>query len=331
VRHHGLWILSLVLAMSLLSRVATSQTGPAAAPPAAGAGAADTATVGPDIPVITVEGFCGTDPGAKQKAPCRTVLTRSEFENLADAAGASGMAAKASFAAFYIQFSLFAREAQKRGIDKDPVFQRKLEMARIQLLGQVLLQDLQTKSRQFAPGDLEKFFRENPALFEQRALLRVFIPNTKFENLPNGIQRPIPETVSEMKLVAEAIYSRARAGADFETLQKEALDTASLKEEMSAKLEKMSRGQLRQTHQVVFDLKPGEVSALFDERDEGYYIYKMVSKEIPPFESVKSDVELALEKQRMDTWKKDITEPAKVSLNEQYFGAAAVAKSGQTH
>jgi hypothetical protein len=331
VRHHGLWILSLVIAMSVLSSVATSQTGPVAAPPAAGAGAADTATVGPDIPVITVEGFCGTDPGAKQKAPCRTVLTRSEFENLADAAGASGMAAKASFAAFYIQFSLFAREAQKRGIDKDPVFQRKLEMARIQLLGQVLLQDLQEKSRQFAPGDLEKFFRENPARFEQRALLRVFIPNTKFNTQPNGIQQPIPESAPEMKLVAQAIYSRARAGADFETLQKEALDTANLKEEMSAKLEKMSRGQLRQAHKVVFDLKQGEVSALFDEQDEGYYIYKIVSKEIPPFESVKSDVELALEKQRMDTWKKDITEPAKVSLNEHYFGAAKVGDSSQTH
>jgi parvulin-like peptidyl-prolyl isomerase len=134
-----------------------------------------------------------------------------------------------------------------------------------------------------------------------------------------------------MKLVAQAIYSRARAGADFETLQKEALDTANLKEEMSAKLEKMSRDHLRLTHQLVFDLKPGEVSALFDERDEGYYIYKMVSKELPSFESVKSDVGPALEKQRMDTWKKDITEPAKVSLNEQYFGAAAVTNSAQTH
>ena len=330
MHRHGLWILSLVLATSSLSSVATTQARPAAAPPAAGAGAADTATVGPDIPVITVDGFCGTDPNAKQKAPCRTVLTRSEFEKLADASGASGMAAKTSFAAFYVQFSLFAREAQKRGMDKDPVFQRKLEMARIQLLGQVLLQDLQAKSRQFAPGDLEKFFRENPAPFEQGALLRVFIPNTKFENLPNGIQRPIPETAPEMKLVAEAIYSRARAGADFETLQKEALDTANLKEEVSAKLEKMSRGQLRQTHQVAFDLKPGEVSALFDERDEGYYFYKIVSKDIPPFESVKSDVEIALEKRRMDTWKKDITEPAKVSLNEQYFGAAGVANGSQT-
>jgi hypothetical protein len=42
-------------------------------------------------------------------------------------------------------------------------------------------------------------------------------------------------------------------------------------------------------------------------------------------------VELALEKERMDTWKKDINEPAKVSLNEHYFGAAKVGNSSQTH
>ena len=83
MHRHGLWILSLVLAMSSLSSVATSQTEPAAVPPAVSAGAVDTANVGPDTPVLTVDGFCGTDPNAKQKAPCRTVLTRTEFEKLA--------------------------------------------------------------------------------------------------------------------------------------------------------------------------------------------------------------------------------------------------------
>lgn len=94
-------------------------------------------------------------------------------------------------------------------------------------------------------------------------------------------------TVPEMNLVAEAIYSRARAGADFETLQKEAFDAANLKEEPSVKLEKLSS-----------------------------------------FESVKSDVQLALQKQRMDTWLKDIEGSTQTKLNEQYFGPAA-AKLGQ--
>jgi hypothetical protein len=323
----------MVLAMSLLSGAVAGQATPAAAPPAASAGTADTAKVGPDAPVVTMDGFCGIDANLQPKKPCRTVLTRSEFEKLADALGASSTTAtKAQFATFYVQFSLFAREAQKRGMDKDPVFQTRLELARLQLMGQVLLQDLQAKSKQFAPGDLEKFFRENPAQFEQATLLRVFIPWTKFKDLPNGIQQPMPETAPEMKLVAQAIHTRAQAGADFETLQTEAVDTSNLKEGAPpAKLEKMQRGKLRRSQQVVFDLKPGEVSALFEEPDEGYYIYKILSREMPSLDSVKSDVMPALEKYRMDTWKNDITQPVKVSLNEKYFGTDVAVKSGQTH
>lgn len=338
MHHHRFWILSLVvemvLAMSLLSGAVAGQTAPPAAPPAASADKANAPKVGPDAPVVTMDGFCGTDPNLQpKKAPCRTVLTRSEFEKLADALGAgSTTATKVQFATYYVQFSLFAREAQKRGMDKDPVFQTRLELARLQLMGQVLLQDLQAKSKQFAPGDLEKFFRENPAQFEQATLLRVFIPWTKFKDGPSGIQQPIAESAPEMKLVALAIHSRARAGADFEALQKEAQDTSNIREGLPpAKLEKMQRGKLRRSQQVVFDLKPGEVSALFEEPDEGYYIYKILSREIPPFESVKSDVMPALEKYRMDTWKNDISEPVKVSLSEQYFGAAGVANSSQTH
>jgi parvulin-like peptidyl-prolyl isomerase len=81
---------------------------------------------------------------------------------------------------------------------------------------------------------------------------------------------------------------------------------------------------LRRAHQVVFDLKPGEVSALIEEADEGYYIYKMLSKEIPSFEAVKDEVGMTLQKHRMDSWMKNITGPARTKLNEQYLGSATV-------
>jgi len=51
---------------------------------------------------------------------------------------------------------------------------------------------------------------------------------------------------------------------DFEALQKEASNTANFTQESVVKLEKMSRGQLRRSQQIVFDLEPGETSALFD-------------------------------------------------------------------
>jgi hypothetical protein len=329
VRHHGLRlsVLIFLFGLGLITSRAIAQEGvPSQAPAASTAvvhsAGGDTAIVSPDTPVITLDGLCdfGSAIGTTDATRYRMVITRSEFEKLTNASGAYATAAKAQFAAFYVKFSLLACEAQKQGIDKDPGFQRKLEIARIQLLGQMLIQDLQVKSSQFAPGDLEKFFRENPALFEQAVLLRVFIPRTKFKDLPNGVQQPILETAPELKLAADAIYSRLRAGGDFEALQKEALDVANLREEMSVKFEKMSRDRLRRSQQGVFDLRPGEISALFDEGEEGYYIYKVVSKEIPSFESVKSDVETALQKQRMDEWMKNIRDSAQIRMNQEFFG-----------
>jgi PPIC-type PPIASE domain len=321
------------LASAQEKKPAASQT--AKSPEADERERAEADKVSPDTPVITMAGIC--DPASAtvntDKTACRTVITRAEFEKFADAMDfdADSYRGKSQFLAFYVKFSLFAREAQKQGLDKDPRFQRKLELSRIQLLGQMLLQDFQAKSTQFAPGEMQKFFRENPALFEQATLLRVYIPKTKFKDLPNGVQQPMPDSATEMKLAAQAIYSRARTGTDFEALQKEASDTANFKEESAVKLEKMSRDHLRRSQQIVFDLKPGETSALLEEPNEGYYVFKMVSREMPSFESVKSQIGTALQKHRMDTWINNVTDSAKVSVNEEFFGPNAWQKAGKDH
>lgn len=133
-----------------------------------------------------------------------------------------------------------------------------------------------------------------------------------------------------MKTLAERIHARAVAGEDFENLQKEALAAANSRESEQANLGKLTRERLRRTHRGVFDLKPGEVSAVLEE-PEGYYIYKVLSKSLPPLESVKNEAKTTLQTRRMDTWMKNITGGAQVSLNEQYFGASAAAKDLAAH
>jgi hypothetical protein len=342
VRSHELRlaVLFLVVELGLAAGLASAQAPKPAAPAAKNSEAEkeereEADKISPDTPVITLDGYC--DPAstaAKDKTACRTVITRSEFEKLTEGqpgADAETYRGRSQFASFYVKFLMFAREAQKRGMEKDPLFQRRLEMSRIQLLGQMLLQDFQDKSLKLAPGDLEKFFHENPALFEQATLLRIFIPASKFKDLPNGVQQPIADSAPEMKLAAEAIYARARAGADFDALQKEASETANTKEEPATKIDKISRDHLRRAQQIVFDLKLGEVSALFTEPGEGYYVYKMVSREMPSFESVKSEVGTALQKHRMDTWMNNITDSVHISMNEEFFGTNAWQKTGKDH
>lgn len=284
--------------------------------------------VKPDAPVITIKGYCeATVIGTTDKPECRTVVTRSEFEELAEASNSDSDAGKSRIATFYAKFTLLAQEAQKEGIDKAPRVQRKLELARLQTLGQAMIQDLQAKSMKYTPQELEKFIHDNPALFEVATLQRVFIPATKFMDVSTSVQRPVAGSEPEMRVVAEAIYRRAKAGADFVALQKEALETSNLKDEnVVVDQGKLARRQLRQAHQTVFDLKPGDVSTFFEEKGEGYYVYKMGTREMPSFESAETAARPLFERQRFDNWMNDITSGANISA--EYFGAAA-AKMGR--
>jgi parvulin-like peptidyl-prolyl isomerase len=332
VHHHGLRALGFVLGLFLLtSPLAVTQTKPTAAAQAA-TQTANPAGVGPDTPVVTLNGFCEkvSATGARDGLPCRTVITRSEFDSIAEAGGATTPEGKDRFVQVYVQYLLFAAAAQKRGIDQDPHFQKTLELARLQLSTQMLMRDLQERSAQISPEELEKFYRENPAEFEQAALLRVYIPRSKQVDRASRVQEPIPGTEPEMKTLAEKIHARAVAGEDFENLQEEALAAANSRESEQANLGKLTRERLRQTHRGVFDLKPGEVSAVLED-PEGYYVYKVLSKSVPPLESVKEEAKTTLQTRRMDAWMKNITGGAQVSLNEQYFGASAAAKNLAAH
>jgi hypothetical protein len=329
VHQRGLRLpLFFLFAFVLAALAAFAQDNSPAASPVAGFNSGtsnpgvNTPNIPSDTPVITMDGYC--DPaspiGTVDKTRCRTVITRAEFERIASAQGATIPSSQKQFAAFYVQYCLFAREAHKQGLDKEPRAQEMLEVARVQTLSQLLIHDLQAKSQHFAPGDAEKFFREHQERFEKANFLRVFIPINKFRTVSYSVHQPIPESAAEMKQLADDMYSRARGGADFVALQAEARETSNLVDEETANYDNMSRDQLRKSHQVVFDLKAGEFSPLFHE-EEGYYFYKMLSKSVPPFDSVKLEVERALQKQRMDDWIGSIAGSAQVSMSEGFFGS----------
>src|ERR1700727_3253038 len=70
------------LAGFVLAGLACQHVGQAAAPPAAAEKPLG-AAVGPDDPVITLDGFCADS--TPQGGACRTVITRAQFDRLVDA------------------------------------------------------------------------------------------------------------------------------------------------------------------------------------------------------------------------------------------------------
>ncbi len=81
---------------------------------------------------------------------------------------------------------------------------------------------------------------------------------------------------------------------------------------------------------MIFDLSPGEVSAVVPGAG-GYYIYKVLSKEVPPLDSVREQVQQTLASKKMEGWTEAITKSAQVELNEKYFDISKETLSPDRH
>ena len=326
---------------------------PPAAPGQAPAPEAKPPEVGPNDTVITIKGFC---PGSSDQGDaCKTVITRAQFDKLAEALQPNmSPAIRRQLATRYSWALRMAADAEKRGLDKQPSFEQKMQWARMQILSQELSTALQGDSAKITDADVEDYYKKNESSYEQATLTRIFVPKTKQitpaatpkapaktgtaagaktgtatakAGTPATAKPPAQPTEAQkkaaeeaMKKLANSLRERAVQGEDPDKLQKAAYTAAGLPGVPSTKLEKQRRANLPPAHQAVMDLKAGEVSEVIVDANSGFYIYKMVSKETLSLEAAAPEIRKVLSSQRyrdaMQSYQSN------VDLNDAYFGAA---------
>jgi hypothetical protein len=335
----------------LLAGLAYGQAAPPATPPAAAPKAEQSASaapdkapevkVGPDDTVITLKGFCAD--AAQQGDACKTAITRAQFERAADAMQ-PGMspAIRRRAATVYAQLLKMSTAAEKRGLDKQPTFNEKMILARMQILSQELSHALQEDSGKVSDSEIEEYYKENEPSYEQASLARIFVPRVK-QIVPAVVKPkpgapgakpkatpPQPPTEAQQKAteagmteVAADLRARAVAGEDPDKLQKAAYAAAGLPGNApSTKMEKVRRSTLPTNHQAVMNLKPGEVSEVISDPNSGHYIYKLVSKQTLALDDdkVKTEIRSAISSQRYRDSMKGFQNNESVDLNDAYFG-----------
>ncbi len=285
------------------------------------------AEVPPDAPVITINGLCPNKPaittGGKTPADCKTVITRAQFEDLTTALNPNMTASlKRQLAEVYPRILLLSHEGEQLGIQNEEQFKKTVQFEMKQILAQETAKSLGERAAQISDQQLEQYYKENGTKFEEFTLQRVFIPNPDQAASTEKEKLMKPEQV---KALAEKIHAEAVAGQDFDKLQKEAFDAVGLKSTApTTKVEKLTRGSLPESQNSVFDLKPGTVSQVF--ADPGaYYIYKVVSKQMPPFDSVKEELKRTLQTERLQNSMKAVLDSAKTDLNTAYFAETTSA------
>lgn len=328
---------------------------PAAQPKAAPKAGSAASSLPPDAVVITVQGLCEKEaigePAATTKnsaaktsdtpssAGCKTLIRKAQFEKLADALNPNMTpAVKRQLAEAYPRLLVFADKAREMGLDKDPRFLQMQKFATLQLLAQDFSRHMQEKAGDISDADVEKYYKDHASNYEQVELMRIFIPNTKQHAEPSTADPKALESSTAtpaktdnaadeaaMKAEAEKIHTAAAANGDFEALQKEAFEVSGLKSASpNVKLGKVTRANLPETHQKVFDLTVGQVSELLSDPG-GYYVYKVISKSAVPLSEAKQEIHQQLQSQRMQQSMETLINSVKTELNQSYFGEAAPA------
>jgi hypothetical protein len=323
----------------------SSQTSPAVpnAPPAAQAAPGAEAkaaepTVAASDPVLTLKGFC--DDPAKQGDDCQTVMTREQFDKIADALRPGmTMAVRRKLADAYALGLMKSAAAVKKGLDKTPLYDQMMSFERMQILSEVLNRNLREEANKISDGDLEKYYNDNQRAYDQATMLRIFVPANQQVKAPlpsvtkAGAKMAEKETQAArearekagqaaMKKLADSLQKRAANGEDIDKLEKEAYVAAGLKQNPpTTKLDKIRRSNLPQAHGAVFDLKPGEVSPVFSDAG-GHTIYKMVDKQTLALAEVKAEIHSALADRRYKEAMQAYQLGTNLDLNEAYFGPA---------
>jgi hypothetical protein len=289
--------------------------------------------VAPDAPVITIQGSC--DNPSADKADCKTVVTRAEFEQLVNAiAPTMPASAKKQFASRYATALVMARKAHEMGADQGPKFDEMMKLARMQVAAQQLSQTVQQKASEVPDKDIEDYYNKNLAAYQQVNLERVFIPKSKQQDSPKEklseaeTEKRKKDAEEAMKTEADKLRARAAAGEDFSKLQAEAYQAAGFKTTPpQTKMTKMRRNTLPPTQASVFDMKTGEISPVIADMS-GYYIYKVGEKDTLPLSQVHDEIFGSLKSQRVQEAMQSIQQSATPTLNDDYFGAGPATPQG---
>jgi hypothetical protein len=272
-----------------------------------------TPAVGPGDAVITVHGFC-VDATVSSTLPCDTVITRAQFDKLAEALQPDmPRPLRLKVATSYAHMMRMATAAEKRGLDKTAAFAEELRYARLQLLSQDLVQVLRKEAQNISATDVAEYYDGHRRAFERATLERIFVPGSK----------PVPEAFRasespDLEELAQALRVRALEGESPEALQVDAFKAAGVSvTNPHTKMENVLRDSLPPSHESVMDLRVGDVSEVLSDPGGGYFIYKMIGKRTPALEDLAPEIRKRISSQRYQDSLKSFE--GDVVFNDAYF------------
>ncbi|HET9790120.1 MAG TPA: peptidylprolyl isomerase [Candidatus Angelobacter sp.] len=273
----------------------------------------------PDAAVITIKGFCPAS-ASKGAAACSTTITKQQFSDMISAMSfnpqlANNPVAVKAFAESYVQALVIADAAERSGLDKDPQFQELMKIIRVRTLADSYRRQLQQKNSNPSNEQIENYYKQNIAKFEQIDLDRVAIP---LSNPKLG-----KEAQSDFRQKAQTLATEARmrlgTGEEPGKVQADLYHALSLTPPLTTDLGTKRRGSLPGAlEQELFALKAGDVSKVQTD-PSSLTIYKIRTRSTLPLERVRAEIAQEIQQREIQSALQAITGAIKTDFNDQYF------------
>lgn len=272
--------------------------------------------------VITVRGLCQANSPKAEANSCTAVMTREQFENLAEALNAGGGAmsptVRRNLAKTYTDYLAVEAAAKKAGLEDTPQFEQLMNWVRLRTITDLYRRSLEEKLRNPPQNEIDAYYKEHQSDFEQASLARILVPHE------NSLAPDKDQFAKNALEAAKSARQRAQKGEDPAQIQKDVYSALGLAGSPATDAGKRRRTDLVPEESAeIFSLKPGEVSQVETEA-RNYVIYKLVSKSALPQEEVKSEIVKEIYQRKFKESMKAVIDAAPVDLNEQYFGPLPV-------
>ena len=277
-------------------------------------------------PVLVLKGVCDPPLPKTSKAECTTTLTRAQFETLwktfnrqnAGPVVEQPASIRRSMVTAYGSMVTLSQEARKRGLERTPEFQLQMKVVRMQLLSKALQDAIKKQYAEPSAAEIEKFYKDNQASYQELSLHRLQIP--KRGPLPAPVEgKPAAQPFTISAEDAEEYRKRAVAGEDFDKLQKEVVDKLQFKTTPPVTSGKRRHGEFPQQEEgEIFALTSGSVTRVFDE-GSSFVIYKIDDKKTLSLDEVRGNIARTLSEQNARDAEAKIEDAPDKQLNPVYF------------
>jgi hypothetical protein len=291
----------------------------------------ETKAVLPDAAVITIEGVCANKPttahsAGKSAAPvaksasgeCKTVITRKQFDVLADALYGSRVpngeipaSAKRNLAQNWAKVIALSAQAEKDGLIDQPRTQALIKFGKEQAAAQEEAREIEKKATP-TDAEIQKYYDDNKSTkYWEAEIERIIIP-------AHGTGEHAPDEAAIKKLTDD-IVTRAKAGQPFDQLQKEVSDKLGISSQIQTKTTVRPEMLPPAVEKQLREAKPGEVETTSNP-GAGTQVYKVIKFEDVPLDKVKETIKRQLLQERGQQQFDAVLKAHPATFNDEYLG-----------